>query len=290
MNILELLLLAAIWGASFLFMRIGAPEFGPVSLIFLRVGIAAVVLSPALRSVSARQHFRAKAWPLMVVGVCNSALPFCLFAYSTLYVNAGFDAVLNATTPLWAALIAMAWLKIPLGRVQVAGLLIGLIGVIILVWDKIDGGLPGVWLATGAALLATLLYGYCVNYSKQRLAGVPPFVVAFGSQFFATIVLLPFALVYWPSGTISASSWYSLSVLGVVCTGFAYILYFRLIEKVGSAFAASVTFLIPIFGVLWGAIFLREEVTQTMMIGCLVVLVGTALATGKIKFSRFARL
>ena len=173
MNILELLLLAAIWGASFLFMRIGAPEFGPVSLIFLRVGIAAVVLSPALRSVSARQHFRAKASPLMVVVVCNSALPFCLLAYSTLYVNAGFDAVLNATTPLWAALIAMAWLKIPLGRVQVAGLLIGLIGVIILVWDKIDGGLPGVWLATGAALLATLLYGYCVNYSKQRLAGVP---------------------------------------------------------------------------------------------------------------------
>ena len=171
---------------------------------------------------------------------------------------------------------------------DVLGLLIGLAGGVTLVWDKIGAGLPNVWLAIGAALMATLLYGYAVNYSKQRLAGVPPFVVAFGSQFFATIVLLPFALFCWPSGAISASAWYAVLGLGVVCTGFAYILYFRLIENVGSAFAASVTFLIPIFGVVWGAVFLQEEVTRTMMIGCLVVLLGIALATGKVKLPRVA--
>ena len=288
MPIIELLLLAAIWGASFLFMRMGAPEFGPVALIALRVGIAALVLLPVLRSAAARQHLRNKAWPLLVVGIVNSALPFCLFAYSTLYVNAGFDSILNATTPLWAALVALVWLGIPMARLQVLGLLIGLAGVVTLVWDKTGAGLPSVWLAIGAALMATLLYGYAVNYSKQRLAGVPPFVVAFGSQFFATIVLLPFALLYWPSGAISASAWYAVLGLGVVCTGFAYILYFRLIENVGSAFAASVTFLIPIFGVVWGAVFLQEEVTRTMMIGCLVVLLGIALATGKFKIARIA--
>jgi len=288
MNIVELLLLAAIWGASFLFMRMGAPEFGPVALIALRVGIAALVLLPVLRSASARQHLRDRAWPLLVVGIVNSALPFCLFAYSTLYVNAGFDSILNAITPLWAALIALVWLKTPMARLQVLGMLIGLLGVVILVWDKIGGGLPSVWLAIGAVLVATLLYGFAVNYSKQRLAGVPPFVVAFGSQFFATVVLLPFALFYWPSGAISTSAWYAVLGLGVVCTGFAYILYFRLIENVGSAYAASVTFLIPIFGVVWGAVFLREEVSQTMVLGCLVVLLGTALATGKVKLPRFA--
>src|SRR5437016_2320412 len=175
MPIVELLLLAAIWGASFLFMRMGAPEFGPVALIALRVGIAALVLLPVLRSAAARQHLRNKAWPLLVVGIVNSALPFCLFAYSTLYVNAGFDSILNATTPLWAALVALVWLRTPMARVQVLGLLIGLAGVVTLVWDKIGAGLPNVWLAIGAALMATLLYGYAVNYSKQRLAGVPPF-------------------------------------------------------------------------------------------------------------------
>jgi drug/metabolite transporter (DMT)-like permease len=288
MNIVELLLLAAIWGASFLFMRMGAPEFGPVALIALRVGIAALVLLPVLRSAAARQHLRNKAWPLLVVGIVNSALPFCLFAYSTLYVNAGFDSILNATTPLWAALVALLWLKTPMAKLQVLGMLIGLAGVVILVWDKIGAGLPSVWLAIGAALAATLLYGFAVNYSKQRLAGVPPFVVAFGSQSFATVVLLPFALFYWPSGPISTSAWYAVLGLGVVCTGFAYILYFRLIENVGSAYAASVTFLIPIFGVIWGAVFLREEVSPTMMMGCLVVLLGTALATGKVKLPRIA--
>ncbi|KAF3998506.1 DMT family transporter [Glaciimonas immobilis] len=285
MQIVELILLAAIWGASFLFMRIGAPEFGPIALIFLRVGIATLVLLPVVRSKVARQQLRSRAWPLLVVGVFGSAIPFCLFAYSTLYINAGFDSILNATTPLWTALIAMIWLKIPLDRSQVLGLLVGLVGVIILVWDKIGDGLPEVWLAIGAVLLATLSYGFAANYSKQRLAGIPPFVVALGSQFFATVVLLPFALFYWPAGSISLSAWSALLALGVVCTGFAFVIYFRLIENVSAAYATSVTFLIPIFGVLWGALFLSEAVSLNMIVGSVVILLGTALGSGKVKFS-----
>jgi drug/metabolite transporter (DMT)-like permease len=181
MNIAELFFLAAIWGASFLFMRVGAPEFGPVPLIALRVGIAALVLLPVMRSATARKHMYNKAWPLLLVGVANSALPFCLFAYSTLHVSAGFDSILNATTPLWTGLIAFLWLKVPMSKAQGLGLVVGMIGVITLVWDKIGDGLPSVWLAIGAVLLATLSYGFAINYSKIRLAGVPPFVVAFGS-------------------------------------------------------------------------------------------------------------
>jgi drug/metabolite transporter (DMT)-like permease len=283
MNLIELCLLAAIWGASFLFLRIAAPEFGPLALIALRVGIAALVLAPVLRSALARRQLRAKAWPLLVVGISNSALPFGLFAYSTLYVNAGLDSVLNATTPIWTALIAAAWFQASLGRRQITGLLLGLGGVVLLVWDTFGAGIPGVPLAIAAALLATVCYGFAVNYSKRRLAGIQPLVVAFGSQFFAAIVLLPVALPFWPRQAIAASTWMCVAALGVVCTGLAYILYFRLIERVGAAYAASVTFLIPVFGLIWGALFLGEKVTPAMLAGCAVVLLGTALASGKLE-------
>ena len=289
MNIAELFSLAAIWGASFLFMRVGTPEFGPVPLIALRVGIAALVLLPVLRSAAARAQVRSKLWPLLVVGVTNSALPFSLFAYSTLYVNAGFDAVLNATVPLWTGLIAFVWLKTPMSRPQVIGMLVGMAGVVVLVWDKIGEGQPGVWLATGAVLLATLSYGFAINYSKTRLVGVPPFVVACGSQLAATMVLLPLAVLYWPAAPVSSIAWYSVLALGVLCTGVAYAIFYRLLDRVGSAYAASVTFLIPIFGVVWGAIFLKEQVTAGMVLGCLVILLGTALATGKLDLSGYLR-
>ncbi|WP_211454022.1 DMT family transporter [Collimonas antrihumi] len=281
MNFIELLLLAAIWGASFLFLRIAAPEFGPFALIALRVGIAALMLAPVLRSAAARGQFRSKAWPLFVVGICNSAIPFGLFAYSTLYVNAGLDSILNATTPIWTALIAATWFQSVLGRQQICGLLSGLAGVVVLVWDTLNAGVTGVPLAIAAALLAAGFYGFAVNYSKRHLAGVKPLVVAFGSQFFASIVLLPLALLFWPQHAIASSIWACVTALGIICTGFAYILYFRLIERAGAAYAASVTFLIPIFGLVWGAVFLNEKITPAMLTGCAITLLGTALASGK---------
>lgn len=283
MNLFELLLLAGIWGASFLFMRVAAPELGPLPLIALRVSIAALVLSPVIGSAAARRHFRAKAWPLMVVGVTNSAVPFSLLAYSTLYVSAGMDSVLNATTPLWAALIAAAGFQASLVRHQVIGLCVGFAGVVVLVLGAPHAGAAGVPLAIAAALAATLLYGFAVNYSKRHLSGVPPFVVAFGSQFFAAVLLLPVALLLWHRHAVMPSTWGCVVALGVICTGLAYILFFRLVEHAGSTYAASVTFLIPVFGMIWGSVFLGERITPTMLAGSAVVLLGTALASGKIR-------
>jgi len=282
MNFIELLLLAAIWGASFLFLRIAAPEFGPFALIALRVGIAALVLAPVLRSAAARSQCRSKAWPLFVVGISNSAVPFALFAYSTLSVNAGIDSILNATTPIWAALIAALWFGQAMNRSQACGLMLGLAGVAVLVWDSAGAGVAGMSLAIAAALLAAVCYGFAVNYSKRCLAGVQPLVVAFGSQLFASLVLLPPALLSWPQHAIAPAIWACVAALGVVCTGFAYILYFRLIERVGASYAASVTFLIPVFGLVWGAVFLNERITPAMLAGCAITLLGTALASGKL--------
>lgn len=284
MNLIELFTLAAIWGASFLFMRVATPDFGPIALIALRVAIAALVLTPVLRSAPARRQFKANVWPLFVVGVTNSAVPFCLLAYSTLYVDAGVDSILNATTPLWAALIAATAFKALMRRGQLAGLLLGLAGVVVLVWDSLEVGASSVPSVIGAALLATLFYGFAVNYSKRHLEGVKPFVVAFGSQLSASIVLVPLALFFWPKHSIAPSVWGCVAVLGVVCTGFAYVLFFRLVERAGAAYAASVTFLIPIFGVIWGAAFLSESITPTMIAGCAIILCGTGLASGKLRW------
>lgn len=289
MNVIELIALAAVWGASFLFMRVATPELGPIPLIALRVGIAALILLPMMRSAVARGQFRAKLGHLLVVGLTNSAIPFCLLAYSTLSVNAGLDSVLNATTPLWAALIASIGFQASMGRQQIFGMLIGFLGVVVLVRDTLVAGTSGVPLAIGAALVATLFYGFAVNYSKRYLAGVQPFVVAFGSQFFASIVLVPLALWLWPTRSISVSTWGCVAALGIVCTGFAYVLFFRLVENVGAAYAASVTFLIPVFGIIWGAAFLGEKVTPMMFAGGAIVLLGTAITSGKISWRLFQR-
>ncbi|MBN3725182.1 DMT family transporter [Burkholderia sp. Ac-20379] len=280
MNTIRLVTLAAIWGASFLFMRMGAPHFGVVPLIALRVAIAAALLAPVLRDAGARREFRTHWRPLAVVGVTNSALPFCLLTFAALSLTAGVDSILNATTPLWTAIVAFVWLRAPMKRQQAAGLALGFVGVLILAGGELGHG--GTLPAVAAALLATLSYGFAGNYSKRALSQVRPFVSAFGSQLFAAVVLVPAAIPLWPAGPLAPLDWLSVALLGTVCTALAYLLYFRLIQDAGAQYAASVTFLIPVFGLVWGAIFLREAITMQAVAGCAVILLGTALATGKL--------
>jgi drug/metabolite transporter (DMT)-like permease len=161
--------------------------------------------------------------------------------------------------------------------------------VVVRVWDSLNAGSAGVPLAVAAALLAALFYGFAVNYSKRHLAGVKPQVVAFGSQCFAALVLWPLAVTCWPRHAIGGSIWACVVALGVVCTALAYLLFFRLIERAGSTYAASVTFLIPVFGVLWGAAWLGEKITLPMLAGCLIVLAGTAIASGRFTGMRIRR-
>lgn len=283
MPFIELFLLAAIWGASFLFLRIAVPEFGPLPLIALRVGIASLVLLPVLRTAAARAQFRRKLGPLLVVGVTNSALPFTLFAVGALHLGAGFEAILNATTPLWAAVLGATLFGAPIGRAQIVGLGVGLLGVVVLVGDQpglSQGAAP--W-AVAAVLLAPVSYGFAVHYVRRHLAGVDPALTAFGSQFTATVLLALPAAFTWPTHAVQGDIWAAVVALGVLCTGLAYVLYFRLVAQVGAAYAASVTFLIPAFGMLWGALFLQEAVTSAMLAGCAIILAGTALASGQWK-------
>lgn len=290
LDLLELVSLAALWGASFLFMRLGAADFGPVALAFVRVAAASLLLLPLLAYRQQMPALRAHWRTILVVGLTNSALPFMCFNYAALHINAGLSAVFNATSPLFGALFAWLWLKDRLDPPRIAGLLIGFGGVLWLVWDR-AGFKPG---ATGAAevvpailacLAATVLYGFSASFTKRYLTGVPPMAVAAGSQAGAALCLAVPALVWWPAQMPGAEAWGHALVLAVACTALAYLLYFRLIANVGPANAISVTFLIPVFAVVWGGLFLGEKVDLTMALGCAVILLGTSLVTGVLKLT-----
>ena len=279
----EGLLLAALWGSSFLFMKLGAADFGPVALSFVRVAVAAALLLPLLvatRQVSAwRAHWR----PIAVIGIVNSALPFLAYSYAALAITAGLSSVFNATSPLWGALVAWAWLGHRPTRWRVAGLAVGFAGVLGLAWANVNQATAfrpgGSGWAVVACIGATLLYGIGASATRRWLDGVPPLAVAAGSQGTATLALMPAAVVAWPSAALSTGDWAAAVALGAACTGLAYVLYFRLLAAMGPR-AIAVTFLIPAFAVLWGGLFLGERVTASMAAGCAVILAGTALASG----------
>ena len=289
-SLIDFILLAAIWGASFLFTRLGAVEFGALPTAAVRVAVASMFLLPLLllrgQAPQLRRHWK----PVFVVGVLNSGIPFACYSYALLSITTGLSAILNATAPLFGALVAWLWLKDRPTGSRVLGLAIGFAGVALLTWDKASfkpdasGAAPG-W-AVIACLLATFCYGLAASATKRYLSGVPALVTATGSQLGATLGLALPALWFWPAQMPSPHAWLSLVAVGVLCTGIAYVLYFRLIEQLGPARAVAVTFVVPVFAVFYGVLFLGESVTGWMLLCGLVIVFGTALSTGLLKLPR----
>ena len=275
----RLLALAAIWGGSFLFMRIAAPVLGPVRLIAWRVALAAAFLAGLARlwrrGLQARMHWR----HYLILGACNSALPFLLFAFAAQTLSASLLSILNATAPIFAsAIAALRARSLPAPR-TVLGLLLGIGGVAVLASFDAMMMRPGAVVALAAGLAGSVSYGVASIYAKSA-PGVDPFANAFGSMASASFILVPlvpFFPAHAASGPLVAIS---VAALGVLCSGVAYLLYFRLIADLGPASALTVTFLIPVFGVLWGALFLHESVGVHTLAGAAIVVVGTALVTG----------
>lgn len=286
-SVIDFVALAAIWGASFLFMRLAVGDFGVVGTAAARVVIATAVLLPLMLWKGHGAAFRRNWWKVCLVGVINSALPFMLFAFALLAITTGLSAILNATVPLFGALVAWIWLKDRPTGSRVLGLVIGFFGVAMLAWDEASfrpdaSGIAPAW-AVLACLLATVCYAIAASATKRFLSGLPPLVTATGSQLGAALALaLPAALLA-PQRMPGAQAWASVAVLGVLCTGIAYILYFRLIEQTGPARALAVTFCIPVFAIVYGVLFLGEHVTAWMLMWGAVVVLGTALSTGLLK-------
>ncbi len=272
---IELTLLGAIWGASFLFMRVAAGDFGPFALVEVRLSLGALVLLPFLwRS---RSSFAPRViWRLAGIGVINSAIPFVLFAWGAERAPAGIGAITNAMTVLFTALMAFVLYREPIGRQRMIGLLTGFLGVIVLAADK-TGGI-GVWPAALAGTLAALFYGVGVNLIRHYLAGVPASAVAAATLLSASVFVAPFALLSWPRHPIPLHSWVSALALGVICTGVAFVFYYRLINRIGGSRASTVTYLIPLFGVMWAWIVLGEQLTIRMAVAAICILGGVAVS------------
>jgi len=277
-DFLELLLLAAVWGASFLFMRIAAPEIGPVWLIETRVLLAGLALLLVSARLNLLNQIRSKFIPLFVVGCINSAIPFLLFAFASLYLSAGFNGILNATAPLFGTIIAFFWLKEKFTLNRIVGFAIGFAGVIVLVGLANQPTDRSFILAASGGLLAALMYAIASIYIKQNLSEVTPLVIATGSQLSAAIVILPLVPFTIPKALPSIAVIVAIAALGLFCTALAYILYFRLIKNIGATKALTVTYLIPLFAAVWGALVLAEPITRSMALGCGLILLGTAIA------------
>lgn len=289
----EFILLGAIWGASFLFTRLGAAEFGALPTAGLRVGIAAIFLLPLLLLRGQWQALSTHWKKIFFLGMLNSGIPFALYAYALLSISTGLSSLLNATVPLFGALVAWLWLKDRPHGMKILGLLIGFVGVAMLAWGKASFKPDASGLVTGWAVLACLgaclCYGLSASFTKRHLGGVPSLVIATGSQLGATLGLALPTLWLWPSQPPSSTAWLALLAVGVLCTGVAYVLFFRLVDKVGAAGSLTVTFLIPVFAVLYGVVFLGESVTAWMLICGAVILLGTALSMGLLKRFSLAR-
>ncbi len=289
----DFLLLAAIWGSSFLFMRIGAGELGALPTAALRVAIAALFLWPLLH-MRQQTHLLRQHWkPVLFAGVLNSGIPFALYSFAVMHISTGLSSILNATVPLFGALVAWVWLGDRPGVSRGLGLTIGFGGIVLLAGGQVGfknqaSGMSPLW-AVLACLGATTCYALSASFTKRHIPPLPSLVSATGSQIGATLALALPALWWHPDHIPGPNVWAALLVLGVLCSGVAYILYFRLIEKAGPARALTVTYLVPVFAVAYGVALLGESVKLWMLLCGTIVLAGTSLASGLIRLPRPSR-
>ena len=277
---LELGLLGAIWGASFMFMRVAAPEFGSTPLVAIRLGLGAVILLPFLWR--ERRAFDRRLWPrLALIGAINSAIPFTLFAWAAQRAPAGIGAITNSMAVLFAALVAFLFYGEKIGARRSVALIAGFAGVIVLASGKVGGASIGLPVAAGT--FAAFLYGIGGNLVKRHLAGLPATAVAAATLSCAALMIAPFAIAQWPQHAVSATSWGAVATLGVLCTGIAFVMYYRLIARIGASRAATTTYLVPLFGVGWAWLLLDEPLTMTMVVAGALILGSVVLSQRPVK-------
>jgi drug/metabolite transporter (DMT)-like permease len=272
---LELGLLGAIWGGSFLFMRVAAKDFGAAPLVEIRLALGALILLPFLWR--DRSAFPLRRWPMLaLIAAINSATPFVLFAWAAQHAPAGVGAITNAMAVLFTALVGFLFFGEKIGTQRAMALLAGFVGVIVLASGKTAGASIGWAVVAGAT--AAFLYGIGVNLVRRHLTGLPPAATSAATLSCAALLTLPFAIAQWPQHAIPTQSWLSAALLGVLCTGLAFVMYYRLIARIGPARAVTVTYLVPLFGVAWAWLLLGEPLTPTMGIAGAMILGSVALS------------
>lgn len=280
-----LVALGALWGASFIFIRVAVPALGPFVLVEMRVGLATVAL--IVYAVLAKKALKARhRWKeFILLGALNAAIPFTFISAAELKLTASLGAILNSTTPLFGALVAALWLGDAFTTRKVVGLLFGVAGVVVLVgWSPMTLDLA-LFLAVGASLTGALFYGIGSVYAKKNFGGIPPLGMAVGQLAGASVVMLPLAALDVPGEVPSPVVVVSLLSLALLSTAAAYLIYFRLLASVGPTKTLTVTFLVPVFGVLFGAILLDEPVGVGTVLG-LVIILASLVFVNEVRLKR----
>lgn len=273
----RLMILAAIWGGSFVFLRVLSPALGPLLTADLRVLIAWMALAVYCRAAGLSMDWRRFRVQYFVIGIFNAALPFSLFAFAALHVPASYSAIINATSPIFGALFSVLWLGEKLTAKRILGFVLGIVGVA-LVTKFVGAHLDSMELRAMAACLgAALCYGFVSVYTKKFAAAANPTSVAGASQLMGGLVLLPLLPFQSPPAAITGLVVVNMLAFALLCSGVAFLLYFRLIADIGPTKALTVTFLMPAFTMLWAMLFIGEGVTVAMVLGCVLVLAGTGL-------------
>lgn len=295
-----LLVLGAMWGSSFLFIKVALGEFSPEFIVACRLLFALLTLlatAPLLARLSGREgpdlrRGVARLWrPMLVLGLFNAALPFLVIAWGTQFLPSGTAAILNSTVPLFTALLAGALPMVTderLGPLGIAGILLGTLGVGVLAggFGDLDGGASDALLGAGAVLTGSVSYAIGALCARRMTKGVPVTVSAIGQNLGGLIPILPLALLSLPDTLPSLATLGSLVGLGAIGTGFSLLLYFRLIANVGATRTSTVTYLVPVWALVYGALLLGEDVTARSLLGLGLILAGVAGVTGIARLPR----
>lgn len=278
---IRLIVLAAIWGGSFIFMRVVAPSLGAIVTADLRVLIAGIALIVYFAVLGFKLDWRTNWKEYAVIGIVNSAIPFTLFSFAAKHIPASYSVILNSTSPFFGAVFSAIWLKDKLTGRKIAAMILGACGVALV--TKVGGAsFDSMFLwSILACLAAAMCYGLSGVYVKRHASHVKPKAIAGGSQVMAGLALLPLAFAFPPTGEVTLKIAANVIALAILCSAVAYLLYFRLIVDLGPTKALTVTFLMPAFGMLWGIIFLGESITLPMIAGCLLIISGTYLIIKK---------
>ncbi len=264
-------ILGAVWGSAFMFIKIATPELGPIALVNIRLAVAGLIFIPFLLQQKYLKHFRSNLKNILVLSVINTALPFSLFAYASLESSSNMLSILNGTTAIMAVVISTIWLKIRLNFFQIMGVFIGLFGIVVLANpDNVYISMK----ATIFCLSAAFCYALSANYIQKFAYKTNTIVLIGWSLVIASVLLLPITFFNLPSQFPSNNVIFSILWLGVISTGVAFLGYVRLIEKVGAVKTATVAYFIPVFGVIWGYVFLGEPITSQILIGMILILIG----------------
>jgi len=270
-----LTILGALWGSAFMFIKVATPEFGPVALVNSRLIIASFIFLPILLK-KKYIHLLSPIWKqVLVLAILNNAIPFTLFSFASYGADSNILSTLNATTAFNTMIIAYIWIGENVSFKQLFGLLLGFIGIFILVNPQNS---ETTLISSMSALLASFFYSYSTVYIQRQSVNANKMVLIGWSIIFSAIIMLPVTIFYLPDTIPSISAIGSAIWLGAISTGIGFLGYVRLIDKIGAVKTSTVAYFLPVFGIIWGAIFLDEIISSTIIIGCLIVLIGIYFA------------